>query len=114
MMRFTKQHLLRAVSVALVITLILGVVPTAFAFDKVVYANADPTKYRIELDLTNNITSIYEKNSKGKYSNLVKQFICTVGASDTPTPTGTYKLNDSRRRFGYLLNSTAMPSIGQM
>ncbi len=73
----------------------------AFAFSKVVYANADPWKYFVELDLTNKITTVYEKDSKGKYSKIAKQFISTTGLDETPTPEGSFIMNDSRRRFGY-------------
>lgn len=74
---------------------------TAFAFDKVMYANADPWKYFVELDLTNKITTVYERDSKGKYTKAVKQFISTTGTNETPTPEGSFIMNDSRRRFGY-------------
>lgn len=74
---------------------------TAFAFDKVIYANADPFKYSVELDLTNKIVTVYEKGTSGKYNKIAKQFICTIGASKTPTPLGSFRFNESRRRFGY-------------
>lgn len=74
---------------------------TAFAFDKVIYANADPWKYFVELDLTNKITTVYERDSKGKYTKIAKQFISTTGTNETPTPEGSFVMNDSRRRFGY-------------
>lgn len=74
---------------------------SARAFDKVTYANADPNKYKLEVDLTNKIITVYEKNSKGKHTKIAKQFICTIGNDDTATPTGYFYLNDNRRRFGY-------------
>ena len=74
---------------------------TAFAFDKVTYANADPNKYYVEVDLVNNIVNIFQQDKNGKYTIIAKQFPCTTGAKATPTPVGTFKLNDSRRRFGF-------------
>ncbi len=70
-------------------------------YDKVTYANADPEKYWIELDLTNCIVTIYGRNAAGKYTDVVRQSICSPGTSSTPTPTGTYTVNAKRRRFGY-------------
>lgn len=73
----------------------------ALAFNKVIYANADPWKYFVELDLTNKITTIYEKDKSGKYTKIAKQFISTTGLDETATPEGTFVMNDARKRFGY-------------
>ncbi len=100
-MALSRQRWGKIAAIALAITLVLGIVSTALAFDKVNYANADPNKYRVELDLTNKVVTVFERDTKGKYSKIAKQFICTPGASSTPTPQGSFRLNDSRRRFGY-------------
>ena len=76
-------------------------VAQARAFDPVNYANADPDKYYVEVDLTNNIVTVYEKGETGKYDTVAMQALCTPGAKATPTPTGTFTLNTGRRRFGY-------------
>lgn len=91
----------RIIVVFLTFALTLCFAATALAFDKVIYANADPFMYYVQVDVVNNIVTVFSKDSKGKYSKIHKQFICTVGASGTPTPTGTFRLNESRRRFGY-------------
>ena len=77
---------------------------SAIAFDKVVYANADPNKYFVECDLVNNIVTIYKSDDEGKFTIIAKQFPCTTGAKATPTPVGSFRLNESRRRFGYFRN----------
>lgn len=106
-MRRGKQNLLRAAAGLLLAVMLLSLFPLAEgaearSFDKVVYANADPDKYYIEVDLTNKIITIYEKGAKSKkYDQIVHQFICTTGTDETPTPEGTFKLNEMRRRFGY-------------
>lgn len=107
-MKMGRQSLLRAVAgllLALVfLTMFLSFAEPAQArsFDKVVYANADPNKYYIEVDLTNKVITIYEKGEKSKkFDQIAQQFICTIGTDATPTPEGSFKLNEMRRRFGY-------------
>lgn len=67
-------------------------VAQAKAFDPVNYANADPDKYYVEVDLTNNIVTVYEKGETGKYDTVAMQALCTPGAKATPTPTGAFTL----------------------
>lgn len=82
--------------------IVVSVTQPAMAFDKVVYANADPNMYHVEVDLTNKVITVYEKGEKSKkYDKIVKQFICTIGTDATPTPPGSFTFNDMRRRFGY-------------
>lgn len=105
-MRVGKQRRLVFVAAVLLASMLLVFfgqgTAQARSFDKVVYANADPDKYYIEVDLTNKIITVYEKGEKSKkYDQIAKQFICTTGTDETPTPAGTFKLNEMRRRFGY-------------
>ena len=107
-MRQGRQSLLRAAAALLLALALLSAFSTVAApaqarsFDKVIYANADPDKYYIEVDLTNKIITVYEKGEKSKkYDQIAKQFICTIGTDTDPTPEGTFRLNEMRRRFGY-------------
>jgi Uncharacterized protein conserved in bacteria len=97
-----RKITMAGICVLLSLVLLLPMAPPAKAFDKVVYANADPNKYYVEVDLTNKIITVFEKGEKSKkYDQIVKQFICTIGTDATPTPAGSFKFNDMRRRFGY-------------
>lgn len=73
----------------------------AFAWspDNVVYANADPNRYEIEVDLVNQVVTVTDTTD----DSIALQAICTTGAEapSTITPTGTWRLNSTRRRFGY-------------
>jgi lipoprotein-anchoring transpeptidase ErfK/SrfK len=48
--------------------------------------------YRLEVDVTNQVVSAYEKDENGNYTKLVRQMICSTGKPSTPTPLGTYTL----------------------
>ena len=70
---------------------------------KVDYDNTDPDRYMIEVDLTNQVITVYEKDSSGKYSSLVLQGLCTTGNEELPTGAGTFRLGDLKERFGYFV-----------
>lgn len=76
---------------------------TAYAWraDPVTYANADPERYTIVVDLVNKIVTVYEREGDNAYADIARQSLCTIGASGTGTPAGTWRLNERRRRFGY-------------
>lgn len=97
----TKNKFQRIITTLLIVGIMMSMTVSSFAFDKVIYANADPYLYQIELDLVNKVVTVFERDNKGKYTKIAKQFICTTGTNETPTPSGSFKLNDSRRRFGY-------------
>ena len=48
--------------------------------------------YRLEVDVTNQVVSAYEKDKDGKYTKLVRQMICSTGKSSTPTPLGSFAI----------------------
>ena len=54
------------------------------------------SKYEIWVDLTNQITTIYEAG-KINDSGIVRQMICSSDKSATPTPTGTFYLPSRSR-----------------
>ncbi len=66
---------------------------------KVDYDNVDPQRYVIEIDLTNQIITVYERMSGG----IVLQGLCTTGSKKTPTGAGTFKLGNLKERFGYFV-----------
>lgn len=66
---------------------------------KVDYDNADPNLYWIEIDLTNQIISVYETATGA----VVLQSLCTTGGEETPTGAGVYKIGDLKERFGYFV-----------
>ncbi|HHY83676.1 MAG TPA: L,D-transpeptidase family protein [Clostridiales bacterium] len=62
---------------------------------------ASPTKapktessmpYQIEVDVTNQVVTVFGRDSSGNYTKVVRQMICSTGKPSTPTPLGTFKL----------------------
>lgn len=95
-----------AVALLLCAAFLLSFAPdTALAWkpDTVTYANADPERYTIVVDLVNKVVTVYEREGDDPYATVARQSICTIGADakDTRTPTGSWRLNNTRRRFGY-------------
>ncbi len=66
---------------------------------KVDYDNVDPALYWIEIDLTNQIISVYETAT----GVVALQSLCTTGGEQTPTGAGIYKIGDLKERFGYFV-----------
>ncbi|MEG1547130.1 MAG: SH3 domain-containing protein [Clostridia bacterium] len=64
---------------------------------KVDYENTDPYRYSIEIDLANQIITVYEGGS------VVLQSLCTTGNSTYPTGSGTFRIGDLKERFGYFV-----------
>ncbi len=93
-----------ATALLLCAAFLLSMVSTAayaWRADPVTYANADPERYTIVVDLVNKIVTIYEREGANAYASIARQSLCTIGASGTGTPAGTWRLNERRRRFGY-------------
>ena len=59
-------------------------------------ALAPPEDYWIEIDTTNNIMIVWDKNEKP-----VRIMLCTTGESETDTPRGSFVVGKRRERFGY-------------
>lgn len=70
---------------------------------KVDYDNTDPERYYIEIDLTNQVITVYEKDERGIYSYIAAQGLCTTGNEENPTGAGVYKIGDLKERFGYFV-----------
>lgn len=52
--------------------------------------------YRIHVDLTNQIMTVYNKSG-----DIVRQMLCSTGKRETPSPHGKYRMGRGRVRFGY-------------
>lgn len=66
---------------------------------KVDYDNADPTRYWIEIDLKNQVITVYETAT----GSVVLQNLCTTGSEERPTGAGVYTIGDLKERFGYFV-----------
>lgn len=64
---------------------------------KVDYDNTDPDRFVIQIDLVNQIITVYEGQ------NIVLQGLCTTGSSTNPTGSGVFKTGDLKERFGYFV-----------
>lgn len=54
--------------------------------------------YAIKVDRTNQVITVFSASEPGVYNVIEKQFICSTGTSQYPTPTGVYTLPDTERR----------------
>ena len=70
---------------------------------KVDYDNTDPSRYKIDVDITNQVFTVYQKGSTGAYDSVVLQTLCTTGDKENPTGAGTFKLGNLKERFGYFV-----------
>ncbi len=101
----------RCSAAILAIILLAGFSSAASARDEL--KNTDPEKYYIQLDLGNQIVTVFERDELGEYTKIVRRFICTSGSTtpdpsdpeggSTPTPRGIYKMG-ARERFGKFAN----------
>ena len=66
---------------------------------KVDYDNTDPNLYTIEIDLVNQIITVY-RSATGE---IILQSLCTTGNEENPTGSGTFKLGQLKERFGYFV-----------
>lgn len=60
-----------------------------------------PQPYRLTIDLTNQVTTVYGLDENGDYTTLVRQMICSTGTDSDPTPIKTFVLNGRRERWAY-------------
>lgn len=105
--RMMKNRLPKIMAMLLSILLSMGFAPAALADVvnmNIPYQQNDPQKYQIEIDLTNQVGTIYERDQTGEYTVIARQFLVTSGDKENPTPTGTFRLGTMRERFGYFLN----------
>ena len=66
-------------------------------------ALAPPTtgtaRYRITVDVVNQVTTVYGKDAQGYYTKVLKRMICSTGTSSYPTPISVYTLNGQKARW---------------
>ena len=63
-------------------------------------AQAAEYPYEVEVNLTQNVVTVYKKDAAGKYTVPDRAFVCSVGPA---TPTGTFRTTDKyvwRALFG--------------
>lgn len=60
-----------------------------------------PAPYRIGVDITNQVTTVYGRDEQGEYTQIVKRMLCTTGTEKDPTPLGTFTLNGKTARWCY-------------
>jgi hypothetical protein len=69
---------------------------------KVDYDNTDPNRYLIDIDLVNQVITVYDNSFYGK-GGIVLQGLCTTGNQENRTGAGTFKVGDLKERFGYFV-----------
>lgn len=60
--------------------------------------------YYIEVIRNQNVVIVYGLDSNNHYTKIVKVFVCSVGKSNSKTPTGTYKTQD-KASWGWLVGN---------
>jgi len=60
-----------------------------------------PTRYKLMVDVANQITRAYTYDENGEYTVLVREMICSTGTAQNPTPLGTTIMPKKRARWGY-------------
>ena len=104
----------RLLSLALCLVTLLSLTPSIAHAEvlsgftsKVDYDNTDPNRYSIEIDLVNQVITVYDQSGSA-----VLQSLCTTGSDKTPTGSGKFRLGDLKERFGYFVASANTPSTG--
>lgn len=95
----------RLLSLALCLVTLLSLTPSianaavlSGFTSKVDYDNTDPNRYSIEIDLVNQVITVYDQSGSA-----VLQSLCTTGSDKTPTGSGKFRLGDLKERFGYFV-----------
>lgn len=65
--------------------------------------NEDPEHYRLDVDLTNCVVTVYERDDEGMYTKVVRQMIMTSGNEENRTPSGTFSIGHMKERFGHFI-----------
>jgi lipoprotein-anchoring transpeptidase ErfK/SrfK len=98
----------RILALALLLAIFVTLFPTGTAqatvlngmASKVDYENTDPNRYYIELDLVNQIITVYDGGPTGS---IVLQSLISSGNKQNPSGSGTYRLGTLKERFGYFV-----------
>ncbi len=60
--------------------------------------------YRVQVDVTNQVITVFGQEDSGQYKKVVRQMICSTGKPSTPTPLGSFVIQDGpndRGVWGY-------------
>lgn len=60
-----------------------------------------PVPYRIGVDVTNQVITIYGLDEQGEHTQIVRRMICSTGTKYTPSPLGSFTLNGRTARWCY-------------
>ena len=60
-----------------------------------------PLPYKIQVDVTNQVVTVFGRDNNGKYTKVVRQMICSTGTDATPPPLGTFNMPGQKGRWGY-------------
>ncbi len=71
--------------------------------DGTLLLNDDPERYFVQVDETNQVVTVFERDAHGRHTIVARQMICSTGKRSTPSPNGTYKMGDERIRFGFFV-----------
>ncbi|MCQ2495047.1 MAG: L,D-transpeptidase family protein [Lachnospiraceae bacterium] len=63
--------------------------------------------YKLIVDLYHKVVLAYAMDDNGKYTIPVRYMLCSVGAPETPTPTGTFKMESFRLRYEIFANTNS-------
>ncbi len=58
-----------------------------------------PVPYRVEVDVTNQVTTVFGLDQNGNYTNIVRRMICSTGTVKDPSPLGVFILNGKTARW---------------
>lgn len=98
--RFLALMLLLAIAATLFPTTTAQATVLNGMASKVDYENTDPNRYYIELDLVNQIITVYDGGPTGS---IVLQSLLSSGNEKNPSGSGTYRLGTLKERFGYFV-----------
>ena len=76
-----------------------GAVVDPYGYDKKAQSYSSSTRNLILVDKSRHYVNIYQ-GSKGSWTNIRRNMLCTIGKSSTPTRSGSYKLKIKTTRFG--------------
>ena len=60
-----------------------------------------PIPYAINVDVTNQVTTVYGLDDKGEYTRVVRQMLCSTGTKGYPSDLGDWVLNGRTARWCY-------------
>lgn len=63
--------------------------------------------YKLIVDLYHKVVMAYTLDDNGKYTIPVRYMLCSVGAPETPTPTGTFEMESFRLRYEIFANTNS-------